>query len=518
MKRKDKFALISVSNKKNLQDFANFLKENNFHIVSTGGTKEYLEDKGFKVTSVSELIDFPEILGGRVKTLHPHIHAGILARENDSDLLEELNIKRIDLVVVNFYPFEEIIKDKSNTLHDIIENIDIGGPAMVRAAAKNYINCSVITDFKDYENFTKNYKDNDGELTLEFRKWLSIKAFQSVTHYDSCISNYLSMEVEETRFPSRIFYSFIKEKDLRYGENSHQSASIYSNAFSDYGTLVNSRILQGKEISFNNVVDSETAIKCAMSFKEPSCVIVKHANPCGVSVSNDSKTAYSNAYACDPTSAFGGVIAFNSKINASVIEEIYKNQFVEIILAPKIDEDALDIAKSKEKVRLIEYGKDKEFSEPDKFEIKTIQNGILLQTSDNKFESNEYKIVTKNNLTDGEKENLFFAWNVCKFVKSNAIVFANNKNTIGIGAGQMSRVDSTNIAINKAKAQGLELDKCVMASDGFFPFADSIDIAAQIGVKAIIQPGGSINDKEIIEAAEKYNISMVFTNVRHFKH
>ena len=518
MKRKDKFALISVSNKKNLQDFANFLKENNFHIVSTGGTKEYLEDKGFKVTSVSELIDFPEILGGRVKTLHPHIHAGILARENDSDLLEELNIKRIDLVVVNFYPFEEIIKDKSNTLHDIIENIDIGGPTMVRAAAKNYINCSVITDFKDYENFTKNYKDNDGELTLEFRKWLSIKAFQSVTHYDSCISNYLSMEVEETRFPSRIFYSFIKEKDLRYGENSHQSASIYSNAFSDYGTLVNSRILQGKEISFNNVVDSETAIKCAMSFKEPSCVIVKHANPCGVSVSNDSKTAYSNAYVCDPTSAFGGVIAFNSKINASVIEEIYKNQFVEIILAPKIDEDALDIAKSKEKVRLIEYGKDKEFSEPDKFEIKTIQNGILLQTSDNKFESNEYKIVTKNKLTDGEKENLFFAWNVCKFVKSNAIVFANNKNTIGIGAGQMSRVDSTNIAISKAKAQGLELDKCVMASDGFFPFADSIDIAAQIGVKAIIQPGGSINDKEIIEAAEKYNISMVFTNVRHFKH
>ena len=517
MSTNKKYALISVSDKSNIEELANFLISNNFKIISTGGTYKKLKESNIEVMSISEITNFPEIMDGRVKTLHPNVHAGLLARKCDDQILSDLNIKRIDVLVVNFYPFESTINKHNVTFEDAIENIDIGGPAMVRAAAKNYLNCTVLTNPNDYNYFINNY--NSQKISNEdINKKMSLRAFQYVAHYDICIANYLEKEIEGESFPR--FHTFKKISNLRYGENPHQKASLFQNYNQREVSIVNSKTLQGKELSFNNIVDGDTALSCVINFEKPSCVIVKHANPCGVSSDNNLQDAYKNAYLTDSVSAFGGVIAFNSEVNEELMKSILDNQFAELIIAPLFSSDSLEYAKTKKNVRIIEYVDYKKTDFGNAKQIKNISDGILMQDLDHSKEDKieKYKVVSERLPTQEELDDLGFAWVVAKYVKSNAIVFAKNKKTLGVGAGQMSRIDSTFIASKKAEQENLSLDNAVMASDAFFPFPDNVEKAAELGIKAIIQPGGSKNDQEVIDKANELNLSLVFTGIRHFRH
>jgi len=510
-----KIALISVSNKKNLLDISRFLIKNNFQIVSTGGTYNELKSEKIPVKAVSEITQFPEIMDGRVKTLHPNIHSGLLAREQDNKVLSDLKIDRISLLIVNFYPFEEIINKEDSSYEDAIENIDIGGPAMVRAAAKNYLNCCVLTSPEDYSEYIKNFKLDKKSQDI-FNKKMSLKAFQVVAHYDMCIANYLDKIINNEKFPK--FISLNKINDLRYGENPHQSATLYQELNTKRPGLINSKKIQGKDLSYNNIVDGDSALSCVLSFNDPTCVIVKHANPCGVASNENINQAYTNAYNTDPISAFGGVIAFNRKVDEYLMKEILNKQFVELIIAPSFSKKSIELSKMKENIRVIQYEifENKNF----KCEIKSINDGFLIQDEDysNLDHSKNYKVVTKKIPTKKEFADLYFSWVVAKYVKSNAIVFSKNKTTFGIGAGQMSRIDSTLIAAIKAEKQNLNLQGAVMASDAFFPFSDNVKKASELGISCIIQPGGSKSDDEVIKTADELGISLVFTGIRHFRH
>jgi len=514
--KKIKRALISVSDKENILDLAKVLIDYNVEIISTGGSAKLLKDNSIKVIEVSEYTNFPEMLDGRVKTLHPKIHGGILANRNIKNHLETLkqnDINEIDLVVVNLYPFQQAIKKESCTLDEAIENIDIGGPTMIRAAAKNFQSVAVLTDPNDYSEFIKKMNVNQGALDVESRFMLAKKAFLHTAQYDGAISSYLSKGNQ--LLPNVLTKVLEKTMDMRYGENPHQVAAFYKENEYLPGALSNFSQLQGKELSFNNLNDSDNAWECVKSFDEPSCVIVKHANPCGVCSAANVIDAYKGAFLTDPTSAFGGIIAFNKELDSKTASLII-NQFAEVIIAPNFTDEALSIFKTKPNIRLLRIPTEKVAGQLD---FKKIGGGWLVQTADDhELDINQCEVVTK---LKPDMENLLdlkFAWQVAQYVKSNAIVFCKNKKTIGVGAGQMSRVDSTKIAAIKAENAGLNLKNSVVASDAFFPFRDGIDVLASYGAKYVIQPGGSLKDNEVIQAANEHGLVMLFTKIRHFKH
>ena len=514
--KKIKRALISVSDKENILDLAKVLIDYNVEIISTGGSAKLLKDNSIKVIEVSEYTNFPEMLDGRVKTLHPKIHGGILANRNIKNHLETLkqnDINEIDLVVVNLYPFQQAIKKESCTLDEAIENIDIGGPTMIRAAAKNFQSVAVLTDPNDYSEFIKKMNVNQGSLDVESRFMLAKKAFLHTAQYDGAISSYLS--IGNQLLPNVLTKVLEKTMDMRYGENPHQVAAFYKENEYLPGALSNFSQLQGKELSFNNLNDSDNAWECVKSFDEPSCVIVKHANPCGVCSAANVSDAYKGAFLTDPISAFGGIIAFNKELDSKTASLII-NQFAEVIIAPNFTDEALSIFKTKPNIRLLRIPTEKVAGQLD---FKKIGGGWLVQTADDhELDINQCEVVTK---LKPDMENLLdlkFAWQVAQYVKSNAIVFCKNKKTIGVGAGQMSRVDSTKIAAIKAENAGLNLKNSVVASDAFFPFRDGIDVLASYGAKYVIQPGGSLKDNEVIQAANEHGLVMLFTKIRHFKH
>ena len=514
--KKIKRALISVSDKENILDLAKVLIDYNVEIISTGGSAKLLKDNSIKVIEVSEYTNFPEMLDGRVKTLHPKIHGGILANRNIKNHLETLkqnDINEIDLVVVNLYPFQQAIKKESCTLDEAIENIDIGGPTMIRAAAKNFQSVAVLTDPNDYSEFIKKMNVNQGSLDVESRLMLAKKAFLHTAQYDGAISSYLSKGNQ--LLPNVLTKVLEKTMDMRYGENPHQVAAFYKENEYLPGALSNFSQLQGKELSFNNLNDSDNAWECVKSFDEPSCVIVKHANPCGVCSAANVSDAYKGAFLTDPISAFGGIIAFNKELDSKTASLII-NQFAEVIIAPNFTDEALSIFKTKPNIRLLRIPTEKVAGQ---LYFKKIGGGWLVQTADDhELDINQCEVVTK---LKPDMENLLdlkFAWQVAQYVKSNAIVFCKNKKTICVGAGQMSRVDSTKIAAIKAENAGLNLKNSVVASDAFFPFRDGIDVLASYGAKYVIQPGGSLKDNEVIQAANEHGLVMLFTKIRHFKH
>ena len=504
-------ALVSLSDKSNLNHIIDFLVKKKIKILSTGGTYNAIKEITDNVVEVSEFTGFDEMMDGRVKTLHPKIHAGILARrDSDLELLEEKGYEAIDLVIVNLYPFEETIK-KDCSFEDAIENIDIGGPTMIRAAAKNFQDVVVLSDPNDYEKITREWDSNDG-ISYETRKNLSQKVFKLMADYNKTISNYLEGSTEKIND-----YNFSKSTVLRYGENPHQSASLLTFENLQNKNIANADILQGKELSYNNIVDADAAWECVRELSNSGCVIVKHANPCGVAEANSISEAYDLAFKTDPTSAFGGIIAFNQTVDSDTAKVINERQFVEVIIAPDYEKEAIEEFSKKKNIRVLKV--DLKQDNPYPGTIKKVSGGILIQDDDlKKINSEELKCVSKRNPTNHEIEDLIFAWKVAKFVKSNAIVYAKNKQTIGIGAGQMSRVISAEIANLKAHEEGLKVKNAVMASDAFFPFRDGIDKAASSGIAAIIQPGGSIRDDEVIAAADEHDIAMLFTGVRHFRH
>ena len=504
-------ALVSLSDKSNLNHIIDFLVKKKIKILSTGGTYNAIKKITDNVVEVSEFTGFDEMMDGRVKTLHPKIHAGILARrDSDLELLEEKGYEAIDLVIVNLYPFEETIK-KDCSFEDAIENIDIGGPTMIRAAAKNFQDVVVLSDPNDYEKITREWESNDG-ISYETRKNLSQKVFKLMADYNKTISNYLEGSTEKIND-----YNFSKSTVLRYGENPHQSASLLTFENLQNKNIANADILQGKELSYNNIVDADAAWECVRELSNSGCVIVKHANPCGVAEANSISEAYDLAFKTDPTSAFGGIIAFNQTVDSDTAKVINERQFVEVIIAPDYEKEAIEEFSKKKNIRVLKV--DLKQDNPYPGTIKKVSGGILIQDDDlKKINSEELKCVSKRNPTNHEIEDLIFAWKVAKFVKSNAIVYVKNKQTIGIGAGQMSRVISAEIANLKAHEEGLKVKNAVMASDAFFPFRDGIDKAASSGIAAIIQPGGSIRDDEVIAAADEHDIAMLFTGVRHFRH
>ena len=517
MSKNKKFALISVSDKSKLEDIAKYLINNNFEIISTGGTYKKLKQKNILVTAVSDITNFPEIMDGRVKTLHPNIHAGILARKSDNEILDKLNIKRINVLIVNFYPFEKVVSKRDVSFEEAIENIDIGGPAMVRAAAKNYENCCVLTNTNDYKDFVNNF---DPQLLLNeaFNKKMSLRAFEHVANYDICVANYLGKIIENENFPK--YYSLKKISDLRYGENPHQNASLYQENLKRHTSIINSKKHQGKDLSYNNIVDGDAALSCVINFEKPSCVIVKHENPCGVSSNDNLNDAYESAYSADSTSAFGGVIAFNKEVDEKLIKNILDKQFVELIIAPLFSKKSLEYAKTKKNIRIIQYDNYGKSEDENYNQVKSISDGVLIQQEDylkdEKLEN--FNVVSKKIPTKKECDDLQFSWIVAKYVKSNAIVFSKDNKTLGIGAGQMSRIDSTFIASKKAEEQNFSLKGAVMASDAFFPFPDNVERAAALGITAIIQPGGSQNDQDVINKVNQLNMSLIFTGIRHFRH
>lgn len=523
LKESIKNALISVSDKKNIVNIAKILVQNQVNIFSSGGTADVLQKHNISVQKISEYTQFPEIMNGRVKTLHPKIMAGILRRKDqDQEIMNFYNIHPIDLVIVNFYPFEKIQNIKNKTLDQIIDNIDIGGPSLVRAAAKNYKNVIVIVDISDFKNIIKSVKNNS--INIETRFHLASKAFRYTLAYEKIISEYfvkkdvLQKKTQNNLFPKQINFSFIKKQDLRYGENQHQKASFYTEKnILKSGTISSSLQIQGKTLSYNNICDADTALECVKTFIEPACVIVKHGNPCGVAVNDNLMQSYLSAYQADPVSAFGGIIAFNTEINEETANEIIKKQFVEVIVAPQIHDLALKRLQKKKNIRILISGKIKENEQ--RLDLKRITDGLLVQEYDSsKINYKKWDLVTKRHPTKKELKDCIFCWKVAKFVKSNAIVYGRNKVTIGIGAGQMSRIDATNLANIKVKNQGHNIIGATMASDAFFPFRDGIDSAASVGITCIIQPGGSIRDQEIIQSANEHDITMIFTKKRHFKH
>jgi phosphoribosylaminoimidazolecarboxamide formyltransferase/IMP cyclohydrolase len=508
-------ALISVADKKGLVPFAEELAALSFELISTGGTAGLLREAGLPVTSVAEITGFPEIMDGRVKTLHPAVHGGLLARADaDEAVAARHGIRLIDLLVVNLYPFGKVIASPGSTYEDAIENIDIGGPAMIRAAAKNHARVSVVVEVADYETVLEAFRH--GDPPLELRKKLAAKAFAHTAAYDSMIAGYLSAQAGSgEKFSERMILSFERKAKLRYGENPHQEAAAYLSPGPAGASVIRSQELQGKALSFNNLVDADTALSCAFAFEPPTCVIVKHANPCGVGQAGSIGDAYAKAYAADPTSAFGGVIAVNRELDGRTARAMLDKRFVEVVVAPAFSDDAQDAFRRKPNVRLLACGA------PDAFgpalAITTVEGGVLMQDVDRGGEP-ERKVVTRREPTERELEDLLFAWRVVRFVKSNAIVFASGGQTLGIGAGQMSRIMSTRIAAMQAEEFGLPLTGAVMASDAYFPFRDNVDAAARHGIRAVIQPGGSRGDDEVIAAADEHGIAMVFAGRRHFRH
>ena len=506
-----KTALVSLSDKSNLDQLIEFLLNRDVKIISTGGTYNAIKKITDEVLEVSEFTGFEEMMDGRVKTLHPKIHAGILARrETDLEVLTDRGFEVIDMVVVNLYPFKETISSGC-TFEEAIEKIDIGGPTMIRAAAKNFKDVVVISDPNDYSRLIDEW-NNQGGITYEFRKELSQKVFQLMTEYNASIANYLKGISTNSHH-----YNFEKSQSLRYGENPHQTADLLTFSSLKHKNIANAEVLQGKELSYNNIVDADAAWECVRAFDEPACVIVKHANPCGVAEAKNVYDAYDLAFNTDPTSAFGGIIAINRELDIATAKEINSRQFVEVVLATSFEDAAIEELAKKKNIRVLCV--DLEQDNPYPGVIKKVSGGILIQSDDDLIvPESDLKCVTKRQPTQEEINNLIFAWKVAKFVKSNAIIYAKNKQTIGIGAGQMSRVISAEIANLKAKEEGLEVKGAVMASDAFFPFRDSIDKAASSGIAAIIQPGGSIRDEEVISAADENNIAMMFTSNRHFRH
>ncbi|MEO7431970.1 MAG: bifunctional phosphoribosylaminoimidazolecarboxamide formyltransferase/IMP cyclohydrolase [Dokdonella sp.] len=514
-------ALLSVSDKAGLVDLARGLDSLGILLVSTGGTAKTLRDSGLHVTDVSALTGFPEIMDGRVKTLHPIVHGGLLGRRGiDDEVMSKHRIAPIDLLIVNLYPFEQTTQAPDCTLADAIENIDIGGPAMLRAAAKNHDHVVVTVDPTDYAELLEELAA--GGTRLPLRRRLAAKAFAHTARYDGLIANWLGARSDPERaeaFPPSLRLAFERKQALRYGENPHQGAALYVEKTLPPGTVAGARMLSGKELSYNNIADADTALECVKAFqKTPACVIVKHANPCGVALGADLSEAYERAYACDPVSAFGGIIAFNHRLDAATAAKIIERQFVEVVIAPDFDTDAIAVMAAKPNVRVLASG---EWAEQplQQLDFKRVAGGLLVQDSDrDTLLLTDLKVVSRRSPDASELHDLLFAWHVAMFVKSNAIVYARGGRTIGVGAGQMSRVVSAKIASLKAAEAALEVSGSVMASDAFFPFRDGIDAAAEAGIRAVIQPGGSMRDAEVIAAANEHGMAMVFTGVRHFRH
>jgi phosphoribosylaminoimidazolecarboxamide formyltransferase/IMP cyclohydrolase len=514
-------ALLSVSDKTGLIDLAKALAAHGVELLSTGGTAKALRDAGLAVKDVSDVTGFPEMMDGRVKTLHPKVHGGLLGRAGiDDAVMAEHGIGAIDLLVLNLYPFARVAANPDSSFADVIENIDIGGPAMLRSAAKNFARVAVATAPAQYASIVEEMNANAGALSAKTRWQLAVAAFNDVAHYDASISSHLSSlgdDGVQALFPAQANGNFVKVMDLRYGENPHQQAAFYRDLWPAPGSLATFTQLQGKELSYNNIADSDAAWECVRQFDAPACVIVKHANPCGVAVGASCADAYEAAYATDTTSAFGGIIAFNTRLDAATCKTILDRQFVEVLIAPDYDDEALAYASRKANVRVLRIPLAP--PSPGFIDTKRVNSGLLMQTADDRVVTRDVlKVVTKLAPTEAQFNDLLFAWKVAKFVKSNAIVYAKDNRTIGVGAGQMSRVYSARIAGIKAQDAGLQVEGSVMASDAFFPFRDGIDAAAEAGIKAVIQPGGSMRDAEVIAAADEHGIAMVFTGVRHFRH
>ncbi|MCV2886273.1 bifunctional phosphoribosylaminoimidazolecarboxamide formyltransferase/IMP cyclohydrolase [Aestuariibacter sp. AA17] len=527
-------ALLSVSDKTGIVEFAKNLVNRDVHILSTGGTAKLLAENGIDVTEVSDYTGHPEIMAGRVKTLHPKVHGGILGRRGiDEAVMSEHDIAAIDMVVVNLYPFAATVAKEDCSLDDAIENIDIGGPTMVRAAAKNHKDVTIIVNAANYTRVINEMDANQGSLTHATRFDLAVAAFEHTAEYDGMIANYFGARLDEhncghdseedcdhhhSEFPRTFNAQFTKKQDLRYGENSHQNAAFYVENDIQEASVSTAKQLQGKALSFNNIADTDAALECVKEFAEPACVIVKHANPCGVALGSNILDAYDRAFKTDPTSAFGGIIAFNRELDAVTAKEIIDRQFVEVIIAPTVSNDAAAVVAEKKNVRLLACG-DWQGQLTDGFDFKRVNGGLLVQERDfGMVELEDLEVVSERQPTEKELNDLLFTWKVAKYVKSNAIVYAKDSMTIGVGAGQMSRVYSAKIAGIKASDENLEVKGSVMASDAFFPFRDGIDAAAEAGITAVIQPGGSMRDEEVIAAANEHGIAMVFTGMRHFRH
>ncbi|CAJ0992322.1 bifunctional phosphoribosylaminoimidazolecarboxamide formyltransferase/IMP cyclohydrolase [Pantoea sp. Nvir] len=523
-------ALLSVSEKTVIIEFAQELSRRGVKLFSTGGTARLLLNTGLTVTEISDYTGFPEIMDGRVKTLHPKVHSGILGRRGqDEAIMAKHSIEPIDMVVVNLYPFAQIITRKDCAMEDAIENIDIGGMAMLRAAAKNYKDVAIVIKSSDYDAIITEMDVNENSLTLKTRFELALKAFEYSTAYDSMISNYFSSMIptyhgecnqSNGRFPKALHLNFIKKQDMRYGENSHQNAAFYiEENVQQEVSVATAKQVQGKELSYNNIADTDAALECIKEFSEAACVIVKHANPCGVAIGVSLLDAYERAYKTDPTSAFGGIIAFNRELDETTAQAIISRQFVEVIIVPSASNTALKIMEAKKNVRILVCGQWKWKERFIGLDFKRVTNGLLVQDRDLcMVDTNQLRVVSKRQPGAQELRDAIFCWKVAKFVKSNAIVFARDNMTLGIGAGQMSRVYSAKIAIIKAAEEGLELKGSVMASDAFFSFRDGIDTAAAVAVACVIQPGGSIRDSEVIAAADEHDLAMIFTDMRHFRH
>jgi phosphoribosylaminoimidazolecarboxamide formyltransferase/IMP cyclohydrolase len=521
-------ALLSVSDKTGVVDFARALHSLGIKLISTGGTAKLLAAEGLPVTEVAQLTDFPEMLDGRVKTLHPKIHGGLLARRDLPEHMAALSrhgIEGIDLLVVNLYPFEAAVATPGCTLEQAIENIDIGGPAMVRSGAKNWKDVGVVTDAAQYQ-LVLDELGTTGNLSQKTRFALAVAAFNRISNYDAAISDFLSRIQEDgshSLFAGQANGRFIKLQDLRYGENPHQQAAYYRDLYPAPGSLVTAEQIQGKELSYNNIADADTAWECVKSFEQPACVIVKHANPCGVAVAASPLQAYAKAFETDSTSAFGGIIAFNRTLDGQAAQAVSR-QFVEVLIAPGFTPEALGILKGKVNVRILQLalppgGSTDWDNGRNLMDIKRVGSGLLMQTADNReLTLADLKVVTKKQPTSAEMQDLLFAWKVAKYVKSNAIVFCKDGTTVGVGAGQMSRLDSAKIAGIKAQHAGLSLQGTVVASDAFFPFRDGLDVVADAGATCVIQPGGSMRDQEVIAAADERGVAMVFSGVRHFRH
>ena len=512
-------ALISVSDKSGVVSFAQALSDLGIEILSTGGTASLLRQESIPVIDVSAHTGFPEMMGGRIKTLHPHIHGGILGRRGiDEATMTEAGISPIDLVVVNLYPFEQTITSPNATREEAIENIDVGGPAMIRAAAKNHEAVTVIVDSNEYSAVIAELRTNNG-ISSTTRGRLAAAAFAQTARYDSIISDYLlGTHTEDNPFPEILGLQFLKHSAMRYGENPHQAAALYRDPVPMSGSLTAATLIQGRALSFNNVADADTALECVNTFEDIGCVIVKHANPCGVASADNTLQAYERAFATDPTSAFGGIIAFNRALDENTATAILDRQFVEVIIAPSITLEARTRLSEKANIRVLESGPtdSRTFNH---LSLRRVSGGLLVQTQDlGTIAETDLRFMTQRTANAEELRDLLFAWRVAKFVKSNAIVYAANQQTIGIGAGQMSRVYSARIAAIKAADECLDVRGAVMASDAFFPFRDSIEAAAEAGITAVIQPGGSVRDDEVIAAADKHGMAMVFTGMRHFRH
>lgn len=520
-------ALLSVSDKTGVVEFAQALAQRGVELLSTGGTARLLAENGLAVTEVSEHTGFPEMMDGRVKTLHPKIHGGILGRRGQDDaVMEQHQIAPIDMVVVNLYPFAQTVANPDCTREQAIENIDIGGPTMVRSAAKNHADVTIVVNSQDYDRVLTEMDQHQQSLTHATRFDLAIAAFEHTAAYDAMIANYFGTQVpayhhaedsQDSPFPRTLSQHWVKKQDMRYGENSHQAGAFYTEAHPQEASVATATQLQGKALSYNNIADTDAALECVKEFEQPACVIVKHANPCGVAIGEDLLSAYQRAYQTDPTSAFGGIIAFNRELDGDTAQAIVERQFVEVIIAPRVSDAAKAVVAAKKNVRLLECGQWQ--ARTTGWDSKRVNGGLLVQARDQGMVGlDDLRIVTERQPTDKELNDALFCWKVAKYVKSNAIVYAKDSMTIGVGAGQMSRVYSAKIAGIKAADEQLEVAGSVMASDAFFPFRDGIDAAAKAGITCVIQPGGSMRDEEVIAAANEHGMAMVFTGMRHFRH